>query len=515
MATALLIETISIQDYVYASNRLLENVGASYIVSNIYQEKMKEAIQKTIAHEVDFQTWRNDQELILLEKNNTDFEIGYIGGGNALLFFREKEKAREFVKNWTTDLLIEAPGLNFAFALDSTFEFNDFQNCLKRLFETLKENKSRYFPLTSPLKHGITADCPFSGGAAEVFFEDADGKRYISSISHKKFENAAKKNNRLLVEDILGDKYTLTNNIEKLGQGPGKNHIAVVHIDGNMIGKQFMDCTTLPEIRKLSVCVDEVMYKVYREFLGFLVKQMDFLTKEPGFNIQNEGNKTILPFRPILIEGDDITFLTDGRLGVCFAKKYLELMSCKTLPKGARLSASAGVAIAGTKYPFYRCYTLAEELCSAAKREAREKPGTSWLDFHVAYGGFSSSLEEIRKANYSINEGQLNFGPYLIPQEGENGDFDNEKNIKHLTEGIKQFLSADGWPRNRVKELRGILTLGKKATEQFLKQMDIKGNKVHAIPGRGYHLSGWENNKTPYFDMIELLDFYPEHFLNE
>ena len=74
------------------------------------------------------------------------------------------------------------------------------------------------------------------------------------------------------------------------------------------------------------------------------------------------------PFRPILKEGDDITFITDGQLGsIPFAEKYLELMSNRTLLNGKRLSACAGVAIIKPKYPFFRGYSLAEELCQRAK----------------------------------------------------------------------------------------------------------------------------------------------------
>lgn len=514
MVTALLIETISIQNYVYASNKLLENVGASNIVTNVYQEKMLQSIQETLQSKVDTNSWRNHPKTIHLENSSTDFEIGYIGGGNALLFFREEEKARRFIKKWTTDLLVEAPGLNFAFAMNSTFDFNNFRSELQHLFAVLKENKSRHFSLTTLPKHGITADCPFSGNSAETFFKDADGEWFISSVSKTKFGHAKIINDKLLAGDILGDKYTFTTNIDKLGQIPGQNHIAVVHIDGNSIGKQFMNCTTLPEIRNLSLLVDKAMCEAYQEFVGFLKNNMDYLlTEESGFYIQNENGKTILPFRPLLIEGDDITFITDGRLGISFAKKYLELISRKTLSNGKQLSASAGIAITGTKYPFYRSYILAEELCSAAKKEARKNPGTSWLDFHVAYGGFSGNLKNIRKDNYTINEGQLNFGPYLVSDQER--DKDNEKNIMHLLKGIKKFINLDDWPRNKVKEFRSILTLGKKSAENFLKQMNIKGKEVEAIPGKGYHISGWENNKTPYFDMIELMNFYPTYFLNE
>ena len=202
-------------------------------------------------------------------------------------------------------------------------------------------------------------------------------------------------------------------------------------------------------------------------------------------------------------------FVTDGRLGVHFAEKYIQIMSEHILTEDDRLSACAGVAIIKTKYPFYRGYQLAEQLCNNAKKEAHILEGTSWLDFYVSRGGFSGNLDEIRNSQYEIKEGCLSFGPYLIDKSNE----EDKKNIVHLKKGIKTFLDREKWPRSKVYELRKYITLGKTPTKMYIEEMKLKGSKLYDIPGYTYSKDGWVDGMTPYADMIELLDFYPDYFL--
>ena len=134
---------------------------------------------------------------------------------------------------------------------------------------------------------------------------------------------------------------------------------------------------------------------------------------------------------------------------------------------------------------------------------------------------FSGSIEEIRSGRYSTKQGNLNFGPYLVCPR----DKDNEKDITHLINGIKLFLNIDQsssqnnknqynqWPKSRVKELRTVLTTGHYQTENLIKQLSARGLNLYELPSTNYHTNGWENHKTPYFDMIELLEFYSQHFL--
>jgi len=508
--TGVLLETTSIQKFVFASNLLKENLGASHIVEQIYIEDLKETLTNLFGLEPDLNMWKEEPEKqLVLEDPSAEYEIGYTGGGNALLLFRDKEKAQRFVREWSLRLLEKAPGLQTAVAI-GTLDLENFKETLSQLFKQLTENKNRYFPSTILTKHGITADCPRSGMSAEVF--NKTEQTYISSMSQAKL-NAAPDSEKKIKRNYLktlSKGYTFTNEIDQLGQVEGKSHIAVVHIDGNSMGKRFKNCQSLAERRKLSVSVDNVTRESFERLLEHIIERLESL-KEDGINIStdNKDNKSILPIRPIVLGGDDITFVTDGRLGVYLAEKFLQFVNEKKLSDGEYLSACAGVAITKSKYPFFRSYEMAEALCRSAKKEARKKKGSSWLDFHIVYGGFSGTLEEVRKKHYTVQKRSLHFGPYLTS--GGN----NEKSIQNFKKGLKELSDTEKWPRSKVKELRTVLPLGEAAVQRFMLDMQLRGVQLPQIEGGiDYSVTGWDDRSTPYFDMIELLDFYPVSLLD-
>lgn len=509
--TGVLIDTVSIQKYVFASNKLKDNLGASYLVESIYKDYMSQALERTLGQEVDLEDWSINPERLSVLAGGL-FDVGYIGGGNALLFFKEAFHAREFIKNWTRDLLILTPSLNTAIALNENFDMGPgFQSSLKVLFDSLVVNKNTYFPNTVFSKYGFTQDCNLSGLSAEVFsrgVNQGDG-HYISYASKAKLEaaeGAQKKTSRDFAHVLKGE-YTFSDELGKLGQRVGESHIAVVHIDGNSMSDRFKECKDLKARRELSRSVNKRTREAFGDLLKYIVDREEYFTLEKGFVISTDKGRKVLPIRPIVLNGDDITFVTDGRLGVPFAEKFMEYLSSEPLADGKILEACAGVAIVKTKYPFYRAYTLSEELCAACKTVAREKGFGSWLDFYTSFGGISGGLSEIREKHYKVRAGDLHFGPYLISKVSE-----DEKSLYHLKKGIAS-LNTQEWPRSKVKAFRSVLPLGPDATAKFVQELNKE--LPDTIKIRNFRGDGWESSTTPFMDRLELLEFYPKQFLEE
>ncbi|MBK9404471.1 MAG: hypothetical protein IPN57_08060 [Ignavibacteria bacterium] len=375
-----LIDTTSIQQYVFSGNRLKENLGASFLVQDIYNAILKDVTIKP------------------------DLE-GFIGGGNALLFFEDKIRAKEFVKEWTRNLLIETPGLTTAIAISNeTIDESDlnnpekFQLFKKSIFKQLTENKNSYFPQVTLSSHGITADCKNTGLTMEDWYEDKadnDDSGYYSSVSTSKqrtvFNSGIKLNE--IFANVKENKFEFTNELEKLGRSENQDsHISIVHIDGNGMGNRFEECKTLKEIQDLSESLEKATVDSFKDLLRHIIDNIEEI------KIDLDLLKNIIPIRPIILGGDDITFVCDGRLGIYFAKIFLEAFEKKQVSDGEPITACAGVAITKLKYPFYRGYKLSEELCASAKLKRKDngKSG-SWIDFHIAYGGISAELKEIRE----------------------------------------------------------------------------------------------------------------------
>lgn len=476
--TAVLMDTTSIQKYIFGSNKLKENLGASHIVKNIYKD--------------------------LIEDGST--EVAFEGGGNVLLYFRSLDEAKSFVKNWTIKNLEKFPGLTVACAIEPEFdsEPSKFQNSLKKLFTLLAADKAQNIPMTRVRGHGITSECPLTGYSGEFWLQS----QYISGVAFSKISHAESAN-RLLAQsysDLLGQTFVFSNDFDQLGGSEGdNNHIAVVHIDGNGIGERFRACKDGEELKRLSISMENAVEKSFRALLQDLIANIGKL-KELELAISD--GKTILPVRPIIMGGDDITFVCDARLGVYCARVFMDSFSKQEVSDGKQISSCAGIAIVKVKYPFYRAYELAHELCSNAKKarkQNRDLQNSSWLDFHIAQSGITGSLSEIRQRHYfNQNKMQLTLRPFQLSSANA-----GEVTLKNMIQAVDGFSD---WPESKIKELREVLYGNDSDVKNFLQQMKFRGRSLPAIEGvqARYHEEVFVNDQTPYLDFIELMEYYPE-----
>ena len=505
--TAIIIDVMSIQKYVFQSNKLGENIGASYIVEEIYNSILKESIEASIGPKsFDIDAWHTNPSVIQIE-SGAICELAYVGGGNALILFKnegdkEKTNSRKFIEAFSKDVLVKAPGLKIAFGINPEFDLSSFQKSMEDLHANLLHRKNTHFLNVTIPKYGIIADCPYSGESAEQDYNKTE-KMFLSASSQAKlsFADASLEKANKLIDN---DKYTFTNDIGSLGQTKSKEYIAVVHVDGNGMGNKFMACKTLAELRNLSVNVKKNTNNTFIKLKDHLIDLIEHksISKDNGFELNYYGGKCILPIRPLVVGGDDLSFISEGRLGVHLAEKVLEFFSADEI-MGSSLSACAGVGIAHTKYPFYKVYSLAEELCQSAKAEAKKKDHASYLDYLISSGGFSGDLEDIRE-KHKVNTRSVNFGPYRTDKDRESDS------IFHLKQGIKVMSNI---PRTKVKALREYLSGSDSRLKAFIMDLQKKGHSLYEIRGKQYHENGWIDDRTPFFDIIDLIDFYPEELI--
>jgi len=577
---AVLIDTVSIQKYVFGSNKLKENLGASYLVQDIYETVLASVLKEIFNGEkLDLERWKNSPDELLIK--HKPFEVGFIGGGNALLFFQDSTKAAEFIQLWTKTLLIDAPGITTAVAEMEIASIDElktakFKEIKEELFGKLRDNKSRYIPQTVISRHGITSICTHSGFSMETW-NDSE-QEYVSALTNAKIE-AAKKGKKLLEElykDILSQGFIFTDELEELGQKEGQeSHIAIVHIDGNEMGNRFQKQETLLDIRRLSHSVEQATKASFNALLNRIVERWSEIADELDIHYTGRHN-LVLPIRPIILGGDDVTFVCAGRLGIYFARLFMDEFSKQKVSYGGPLTSCAGVAITKPKFPFFRGYNLAEELCKSAKeirlekaeeleyksgKELSDEEKGSWIDFHITYGGFSGTLKDIRKEHYLAPEGNLIMRPYLLNSNEEYGFNTFIGNTRKL---------KNEFPNFKIKELRSVLNEGEEYALIFVEEQRYRGRKLPEFQDKNYHkilfdycylitdealnkfrsdnnfnvdglkkllnkkflpeefqdnikdifeqkylneILGFKDFKhfiTPYFDMIEFMEFYPE-----
>ena len=522
---ALLLDSRSIQSYVFGSNDLKENIGGSEIVQKLYSDFLLQAFEslKIKLDKTDLEKWQEAGNEVNVN-NAKAFDIGYIGGGNALLFFKDKKTASDFVEHWTAILLVEAPGIQVAHAIEQVEvkdnQVENFKVFLTKLHDNLNQYKNSFHPRTSIPSHGITSQCPKTGFTRDVAVKlPGNNEAFLSSISSARRKAAKHSDERYkeLLRAINNDniEYEFPSEFDKINSNNEKSTIAVVHIDGNNMGQQFRGCKTLEDIRVFS---SQIRQRTYDSFKKTLSKLFDYMKKEEYNQNFNTFHKNVddnikfeLPIRPIIIGGDDITFVCDGKLGFFLAEIYMKYFQepLKIKDKPVELSSCAGVSVVGLKYPFYRAYKLAEELCHSAKAKAREHKHTSWIDFHLSYGGLSGSLKQIRDSQYKNTIGKMYLRPYCIDEIGEQLSFQQIITI------VRDFYK---WPRSKVKELRSILSVKDSLTEEFKALLNRRGLNIPKYKNIISDSQLWfeEGGKkvTPYLDAIEILDIYPEKLMD-
>lgn len=505
--TAVFIDTVSIQQYVFGSNKLRENIGASWIIDDQVYRKLIPDILSNVTGEIHRADEWEDKAFAMDAESAYTAEIGYIGGGNAMILFREKLTAEHFLREYSLNLLLKFPGLRVAFGMEEVTREElekDFGAFRKRIEASLHACRNQGYAQTLLPKDGIMDDCPQSNEASDVQVAAED---WISRGTYVRMEAAedAQSEIRMKWPGFQNRKFTFTQDLEYLGQPSEKGYIAVVHIDGNGIGKQFQACKSLNTVRilskKVSTAAKDAMNQVIDE-LTQLFAENGLLADEYNLHVEKDrhGENHVLPVRPLLIGGDDVVFVCEGRLAIHITERYIRNF-CRILQipqkegeNAPAVAACAGIAIVKTHYPFFKAYTLAEQLMRKAKESSREK-NDSWISFLVSSSGFSGDLDSVLEEQYKVGSTQLYGGPYSLTG--------RERSLNQLLEGVRHFRNS--WPKNKVMELRDVLTLPQDEQEYFMETLEAR--KLE-LPLKHSRLK--QDHFGLYMDMIELLHFYPQ-----
>lgn len=251
--------------------------------------------------------------------------------------------------------------------------------------------------------------------------------------------------------------------------------------------------------------VKEQTEKAFTNLLDTITKE--YSEYEEFLDLKNN----YLPIRPLILGGDDVTFVCPAKMAITYAKRFMDFMNqdlgILTVGGSKQISSCAGVAILPTAYPFFRGYQLAEQLCDAAKAESRKDASTCWLDFAILHGEQAPELSQIRQNEYTGALGNMHFGPYRVDDDTD----------KYALEALIRCASVfRNVPSSKVKGMRFVLQHGKADIHTFMEQWHHQNLDMPDI-------TQWENYtselwygvdgaplETPYVDAIEMMDYIPE-----
>lgn len=546
------IDTTGIQPYIFGSNRLQENIGASELVRLATGQWALEAVLDVAAsgkHNIADAEEVELDDAFEIEKHPGELaaEVIYAGGGNIVVLFSTAEQSRRFADILTRCVLRNAPGLSLVVAHRDGFEWNDLPRegdpalsvAVQDLIVTrLAARKDSRLPSSPLLGLGVTAACESTGmvaaltndgkhrqcGSGDVSLKLPGEKTML--ISH---EVRAKRWARDVANDALNRLlsktqrrfYRFPHDIDELGRYIGEeSYVAIVHADGNGMGGRIQKIADEHREAKRNRQYIQAMRRFSRNVRDATSEALYELIR--ALSIKYAGSA--LPFRPLVFGGDDVTFICQGRLGLPLAALYLDAYERRTSVFGSTneymkdMHACAGVAMVKMHYPFARAYALSEELAKSAKSHVRElykgRKDASAMDWHFATSGLGGNLETIRQREYLNADDDDGKRPTLLMRpvllHPEDHDQTGRAWFNRIEKLVGVFQEGPVWrdKRNKLKALREALRDGKQAVEVFRRNFELK-QLPEVIPGDNqFRDDGWSGNRCGYFDAIELLDHY-------
>lgn len=527
---ALLLDTRSIQHFIYAGNKLKTNIGASYLVSHVFDQELVPVLEESFT--VDTDSWRTKLAKEKLDQPGQAVFASNAGGNALILFSKDVDDAavKQVVQKFSRRLLWRIPGLHIGAARGVIDLQKDYKKEIDKLFGKLKEAQNRSFPEVSIPYIGLTLRCPVNGETANFYTKDKKLGRSQHFISQETMvkEQASAKATRELEEKIdqetgICQRYAFPSDLADLGQVKyEKNYFAIVHIDGNNMGKKFRACTDPEQRSRLSEDVSHKTWESFVKLLESIDAEYDKYLQNHALDLRkNRDERPFLPIRPIIIGGDDVTFVCAASMALPYVQRFLQFMLDPAVGNvkeeaAKQIDCCAGIAILKTTYPFFRGYQLAEQLCDAAKQKMRALGASCWLDFAFLHGEQAPTLAEIRAQEYTGADsavGGLHFGPYRVDAHSSAKSSEHYHDLANLFLAVKE-LQQGCMTHGNAKELRNALQHGKAAVEQFLIQLEHLQQHLPEV-------SAWKNfaadrhdlfigGQTPYVDAIELMEFLPK-----
>lgn len=555
-------EAVSIQEYIFAGAKLKDMVAASELVDKLCREPLDEAVKALGLTKVSS-----------LPKTDEQIAFPRAAGGAFIAVLKSQKHAQRFAAMWTLFMAEFAPSLKFTASLgEGESLVNTVKNGIKKQ-QSKRNLTANSLPAATPLMERsprtgdwVVAYDQHAAGGAETLDRPSFTKREFAK-ENAKLKN--KQNNEHVDIKGLDTKFLGSNNqdnfvfpvcmehqdldgckkqipfpfSDKGTAEDGEHYIGMIHADGNGLG-QFLH--SFFEVLKNQN--DEDYYAAYNTFTTGLEaateKAGQVATEKvliPHKQTLSGQDKPILPMRPIILGGDDLSVICRADLAFDFCQVFIETFESETQTLMTKinqmvkmkdpmdkLTACAGIAFVKSNQPFYMAAHLAENLCGQAKKVSREARAehsankgliASSLAFHHVTNSLfedaSTAVEQELTAKHENNTYLLTLKAYQLvgqPQPGlvawsdfkalagGFGESDEKLGIATLR-NLATWLHAD---IDRAKELyerwqqvsestehgkqawakwqNNLRKLGVESGQLFLKHKNKDGTEIHSNP---------------------------------
>lgn len=497
-----LFEVKSVQPYLFASGKLKDVIAASERLDRLIDSSEHSTLYLVM------KAAGLSSNLLKAEEPITHSTIGFIRckGGAFYAWCHEKEPLQQLRSLWTLTVQQLFPGLEIT---DALVEGSSLSEALAKGHPQLAASRntpSVFFPLgTAP-----TALAPRTGKAAarlskvaamethqETSLGDAQTQRYIDvdTEQHRQAYWLLKLRQETLLSKFTGDlaangfpeDIDFPLDFEKFpgleAQNQSQQDMALLHIDGNGLGLLLRG---LQSALRQANCSDHEFANAFRFFSDALDKATrqaaQAATKELYENTCAKTGSRMLPMRPIVLGGDDVTLFCHPEHALTYASTF-----CKTFKSASEkelkwlyntylkkagniapyLTASGGILFHKASHPFITCHTIVESLCDEAKKTTKaEAPsdtgvGPSALAFYRLSQAVAGSISELRAQTqtFPLEKKQLmtSLGGYLVEPHKKGTNTPTLAALQRLHELLQPFATGAPAPLS-VAKLRQMIT---------------------------------------------------------
>jgi hypothetical protein len=478
-----IVDVDKIQELIFESSRLKHIVGASILIAYLTSEKF--CLENNILDK--------NKKVLDIENLTGDkwLEI-YFGGGNLKLLFADKDKAILFLHTYQLHFYKQLESASFTSIIykidvhdESQFEkgTDNAERELNRWKQCKQKTANSYANPVFEVCSFCKKRCLETGTNSTIY--------KIYNIDERKHKNACRdcwQKDRAQEEENLNNRYNETLLAQFVKRFPVKGGSGVLEFmtefdnlkakEGSFLGIVTVDGNRFGEKVKV-VIKDRIKKETEKNKVNLYINQLNQFSKQIKEKTLNalwetmtnhnfldrlrtgESNNVLL-FRPIIIGGDDICFVMDGRQALPFTEILLKELEKQF--SAYHFTFAAGISITKPHFPFFVAHGLSESLGKNVKRLNRDHSG---LDFEVIFSSSVENLEQMRKSKYEYTlKGQTyvtTLKPYFI--EGEHKEGEKKENLiyRFLSPTLGMACGAENrnlLARNKIKRLRTLVRKG-------------------------------------------------------
>ncbi|NJN31002.1 MAG: hypothetical protein HC824_11655 [Synechococcales cyanobacterium RM1_1_8] len=374
-----LLETSGNQSFIFSTNKLRENLGASELIYRTGTRSLLRSVQASCGVTLwasDARTMRQNllhQTSIEDQTSTIKVEVILATSGKALLLVEDRATAQDIIRRTTLSTLKQAPGVDLCGVYEQLSQAQSeslgdliHSKIGSLIYEHLSHVRARRpGPQSRFQRLPVTDECVTSGLPARYLKSrvpepSSNPNRSQRQSAVSRVKEGARLNAADRINQLIQDRgWRFAKNIDELqksanreNQDQDKDWVAIVHADGNGLGQVFLEFDQyvqkidgeakpkdyFSQLRAFSIWLDECTEAAFLNALETTFGDWARQEQEAHAKQQRDASqgkaqgefRVVLPLVPLILGGDDLTVMCSGHFALPFTAAFLRAFEKQT-----------------------------------------------------------------------------------------------------------------------------------------------------------------------------------------